>query len=111
MEQLNLKLTLNANGSIKASWSKITGATRYQAYMSPVGASYVLYNEKNLTTTSYTSEANLEANKQYQVTVIAYGKSSTITSDGKKILIPLGYYNNTPLSVPANVKATADAVS
>ncbi len=111
MEQLNLKLTLKSNGSIKASWSKITGAVRYHAIMCPVGKTYAIYNEKKLTGTSYTSPENLDANQQYEVIVTAYSSSKELASDGKKILIPHGFYDNTPLTVPANVKATADTVS
>ena len=36
MEQLNLKLTLNKNVSVTASWSPIAGAIKYTAYMYPI---------------------------------------------------------------------------
>ncbi len=111
MEQLNLKLTLNQNGSVTASWSKITGAIRYEAYMYPIGESYAIYNEKNLVTTSYTSEAGLKANKQYKVVVAAYSSSQMIVSDGGQVLISSDFYNNIPLDVPKNVRAVSDTIS
>lgn len=111
MAQLNLNLTLNSNGSITASWSPVAGAIRYHAYMYQVGKSNAIYNETNLTTTSYTSQADLEANQQYKVTVVAYSSNASLDSEGGQVLIPLEFYNNTPLGVPLNVKATADTVS
>ena len=85
MEQLNLVLTLNKNGSITASWSAITNVVRYTAYMSQIGEDHSIYNEKNLLTTSYTSPANLEPNHQYRVIVVAYTDgSSENVSDGKE---------------------------
>ncbi len=111
MEQLNLKLTLNQNGSITASWSPIAGAVRYHAYMRIAGQSYAIYNETQLVSTSYTSRSNLEDNKQYEVVVIAYGSSAQLASDGKTILLPSGFYQNTPFAAPQNVRATADASS
>ena len=72
MEQLNLKLKLNDNGSITATWSPITGATRYHAYMyKSCSEKYIVYNEKNLHTTSYTSKAGVEANRSYEVVLVA----------------------------------------
>lgn len=111
MEQLNLKLTLNKNGSVTASWSPIAGAIKYTAYMYPLGATYMIYNKTNLTSTSYTSQANLADNTQYDVVVYAYGDGSTLASDKKRILIPLGHYEDRTLSVPENVRATATANS
>lgn len=111
MEQLNLKLTLNKNGSITANWSPITGAVRYHVHMVPVGKSYMIYNEKNITATSYTSRSNLDANQQYQVVLVAYSSSKTLADASAKVLIPIDFYRNLPLTVPQNVKATADTVS
>lgn len=112
MEQLNLQLTLNKAGSITASWSKITGAVRYHAYMYIVGASYSIYNETNLVTTSYTSVDELEANKQYKVIVAAYNSSGmTIVSESKIILIGADFYNDTPLPIPQNIKAVSSAIT
>ena len=111
MEQLNLQLTLNQNGSITASWSPIAGAVRYHAYMRIVGQSYAIYNETQLTSTSYTSRSNLEDNQQYEVVVAAYGSSVLLVSDGEKILLPLGFYKDTSLGVPQNVRAISDLSS
>lgn len=113
MQQLNLKLTLNDNGSITASWSPITGAAKYTAFMQPVGKSYMIYNETNLRTTSYTSRANLEDNTQYKVVVTAYdSKSMKIVSAGAQQLIKSGFYRDKqPLGVPQNVTAVSDVIS
>ena len=111
MEQLNLKLTLNSNGSITASWSAVSNVTRYKAYMFPVGKSYTIYNETELHTTSYTSPADLEANQQYKVVLEAVRSSGGSLSDGAQILIPSDFYDNQPISTPQNVNATADTVS
>ncbi|MCX4353600.1 MAG: fibronectin type III domain-containing protein, partial [Lachnospiraceae bacterium] len=110
MEQLNLRYTINSNGSITASWDAISGAVRYHAYMYIRGKG-TIYNETNLTTTSYTSRPDLDANEFYQVTVVAYGASTSLTSDGARILIPSDFYNNIPLDIPQNITAAAGPVS
>lgn len=113
MQQLNLNLTLNNNGSITATWSPITGAVRYSAMMVPLGQRVAIYNETNLRTTSYTSRANLVDNTQYDVTLTAYNSSNmVITSAGKRMLIKSGFYRDKqPLAVPQNVKAISSVVS
>ena len=111
MEQLNLKLKLNDNGSITATWSPITGATRYHAYMYKSGSEkYIVYNEKNLHTTSYTSKAGLEANRSYEVVLVAYTSKGTV-SDGGKVLILSDFYINKTLAVPRNIKAVPAVTS
>jgi hypothetical protein len=112
MEQLNLELTLNQNGSITANWSEITGATRYKAVMHQTGKSYVIYIEQNLATTSYTSEAGLKANEIYEVVVAAYNNNSVVmVSEGKTILIHNDFYDNLPLEIPQDVSATPSDTS
>lgn len=111
MEQLNLKLTLNENGSITANWSRITGAVRYHVYMYTPGKDYMYYNEANLTTTSYTSAPGLEANRQYKVIAAAYSSNVHIVSDSQQVLISSDFYNKLPLDIPKNVKAVADTIS
>ena len=110
MEQLNLRCTINSNGSITASWDAISGAVRYHAYMHIKGKG-TIYNETNLTVTSYTSRPDLDANEFYQVTVVAYGPSTSLTSDGVRILLPSDFYNNVPLDIPQNINAAAGPVS
>ncbi|MCM1056093.1 MAG: fibronectin type III domain-containing protein [Firmicutes bacterium] len=111
MGVLNVKLTLNSNGSITANWSAVSNATRYTAIMYPVGNSYAIYNETNLHTTSYTSRANLSENQQYSVTVTAIRSSGGNVSEAAKVLIPLDFYDNQPISAPQNVRAVADTTS
>ncbi len=111
MGQLNLRLTLNANGSITASWSAAASVTRYTAIMYQTGKSYAIYNETNLHTTSYTSRADLEANQQYSVTVTAIRSSGGNLSEAAKILIPSDFYDIQPIAVPQNVRAVADTSS
>ena len=107
MEQLNLQVTLNNDGSITARWSAVSNVVRYDAYIQRVGQSVLVCRDSNLHTTSYTSPAGLAANAQYNVSVIAYLSPSGNVSDGKRILIPLDFYDNQPLGVPKNVKAVA----
>lgn len=111
MEQLNLTLTLNSNGSITANWSGVTNLIRYHAYMYVRGEGHTIYNETNLMATTYTSKPDLEANKQYTVNVVAYRSSGGNISEGKEILIRSDFYNNVPLSTPGNIEAVADAAS
>ncbi|MDL2300869.1 DUF6531 domain-containing protein, partial [Lachnospiraceae bacterium OttesenSCG-928-D06] len=106
--KLNLKLNLNDNGSITSSWTPIEGAVRYHLYMHTPGYTYMYFNEANLTTTSYTSMANLTDNLQYQVTLAAYNSSNIcIDSEGGKVLILLGFYDDKPLGIPDNIKASS----
>lgn len=111
MEQLNLKLTLNENGSITANWSRITGAVRYHAYIAIGGTGYAAYNKENLTTTSFTTDPGLEVSKQYKAVVIAYNSAGmSITSDGESVYIYYDFYNKTPLEVPQKIKAVPGTV-
>ena len=110
MEQLNLRYTINSNGSITASWDSISNAVEYSAFMYAEKGG-VIYYEKNLTVTSYTSRPNLEANMIYKLVVVAYGPSTSLTSDGARILIPSDFYNNIPLDIPQNITAAASPVS
>ncbi len=110
MEQLNLRYTINSDGSITASWDSISNAVEYSAFMYAEKGG-VIYYEKNLTVTSYTSRPNLEANMIYKLVVVAYGPSTSLTSDGARILIPSDFYNNIPLDIPQNITAAASPVS
>ena len=75
------------------------------------GKKVAIFHKEKYYGTSYTSPADLEANEMYRVVVTAYKSSGANVSDGKEILIPSDFYKNTPLSVPQNVVATADAAS
>lgn len=110
MEQLNLRYTINSDGSITAIWDSISNAVEYSAYMYAEKGG-VIYYEKNLTVTSYTSRPNLEANMIYKLVVVAYGPSTSLTSDGARILLPSDFYNNIPLDIPQNITAAAGPVS
>lgn len=107
MSELNLKLTLNSNGSITANWDSVANLVRYTALIYQIGKSTAIVNEQNWMTNSITTPANLAAGQQYQVTISAVRSSGYTLSDGKSILIPSGFYDNVPLDVPQNVKATA----
>lgn len=108
MGLLNLTLTLNSNGSITARWSAVSNVARYTALMVPVGSSAAIYYEKDLHVTSYTSKSNLAANQQYRVTVTAIlNTGQQGASEAATILIPSDFYDNQPLDVPQNVRATA----
>ena len=111
MEQLNLKVSLNKNGSIKCVWSPIPKAHHYEVRVHQLGKSYLINKEENWKKTSYTSKANLEANQQYDVIVVAYSKTTSLTSDGKRILIKWNFYDNAPLNPPKKIWAQADTSS
>lgn len=111
MGQLILKLTLNANGSITASWSAAVNMIKYTALMRQVGKDQAIYNATNLYTTYYTSRTNLEANQQYEVTVEAIRSAGGNLGDKVRILIPSDFYDNQPIAVPRNVRAIADTSS
>lgn len=111
-EQLNLQLTLNADGSITANWSPITDLKRYMYYVSAIGEDVAICIDNNYLGTTFTTPAGLEANKQYRVLVVGYKNSSTVTvSDAKTILIHNDFYKNLPLDIPQNITATASTVS
>lgn len=111
MEQLKLILTLNNNGSITARWSAVSNLIRYKIYMYPLGQSYMIYNQQDWHSTTYTSEANLPANKQYKVVLEAVRSSGGNISDAKQVLIPSDFYDNQPIGTPKNIKAVADTIS
>ncbi len=111
MEQLNLRVTLNSNGSVTSSWSSVSNLLWYEVTMYWKGKKVAIFHKEKYYGTSYTSPADLEANEMYRVVVTAYKSSGANVSDGKEILIPSDFYKNTPLSVPQNVTATADAAS
>lgn len=107
-EVLNLRVTLNPDGSMTANWDPISDIKRYKIYIRAVGASVLVCRHDDLQVTTYTSPAGLEQNKQYDVTLVAQRNSLPFTiSDGKRILIPWDHYNKLPLDVPQNIKATA----
>lgn len=107
-EVLNLKVTLNSNGSLTANWNSISDLKMYTIMIWAVGADVLICRNDDLKTNTYTSPADLADNKQYNVLVVAH-KTTTVStiSEQVKILIPLGHYNNLPLDVPQNVNATA----
>ncbi len=111
MEPLNLTLTLNPEGSLTAAWEAIPGAERYHALLRQAGEKVAIYNEENLTATRHTSKSGLEAGRQYEATVTAYGGGTSLASQGCRLLIPWDFYESSVLPVPANVRAAADATS
>ncbi len=62
------KATVNANGSFKLSWNKVTGATKYGIYMKQTNGSYKWI--KTVTGTSW-STAVAQYGKQYSYKVLA----------------------------------------
>ncbi len=109
MEQLNLKLTLNYEGSITASWNSISDTTHYMIYMYTQLERNTIYIERNLagTATSYTSVPNLKANTVYKVVLAAYSDTQGVISDGGDVLILSDFYKHLPLGIPENIEETA----
>ena len=62
------KATVNANGSFKLSWNKVTGATKYGIYMKQTNGSYKWI--KTVTGTSW-STATAQYGKQYSYKILA----------------------------------------
>lgn len=102
MATINLKLSLNSNGSITANWTAISGAERYQVFVGEVGKSYLLEREDYCYSTTYTTKPNFAAGKQYKVQVLIVNVINA--GDLQKILIPYDFYDNQPLDVPQNIK-------
>ncbi len=63
-----LKATINANGTFKLSWNKVTGADKYELYIKQADGSYKLM--KTTTATSFTT-AFATYGKQYSYKVLA----------------------------------------
>lgn len=113
MEQLNLKVTLNKNGSFTITWSRISNAINYELQLynvTPIIYTYI--NEKNLVSTTYTTKGNFPHNEQYDIVVSANSSTnSNIMDEGVRILIPWGFYDNYPLGIPEKISAKATTTS
>ncbi len=68
LQATTAKVTVNANGSFKLSWNKVTGATKYGIYMKQANGSYKWI--KTVTGTSWTT-AVAAYGKQYTYKVLA----------------------------------------
>ncbi len=68
LQATTAKVTVNANGSFKISWNKVTGATKYGIYMKQANGSYKWI--KTVTGTSFTT-AVAAYGKQYTYKVLA----------------------------------------
>ena len=68
LQATTAKVTVNANGSFKLSWNKVTGATKYGIYMKQANGSYKWI--KTVTGTSFTT-AVAAYGKQYSYKVLA----------------------------------------
>ena len=68
LQATTAKVTVNANGSFKISWNKVTGATKYGIYMKQANGSYKWI--KTVTGTSW-STAVAAYGKQYTYKVLA----------------------------------------
>ncbi len=67
LQATTAKVTVNANGSFKISWNKVTGATKYGIYMKQANGSYKWI--KTVTGTSFTT-AVATYGKQYSYKVL-----------------------------------------
>ena len=67
LQSTTAKVTVNANGSFKISWNKVTGATKYGIYMKQSNGSYKWI--KTVTGTSWTT-GTAQYNKQYSYKVL-----------------------------------------
>lgn len=114
MANLNLAATLNKNGSITTTWSRVSGGVRYQLGIHTPGNDFMWYNEQNLPGTSFTTDPSLGSGKWYWIQLYVYtGTDHKVWtySEVVKIFIPYDFYDNVPMTVPQNIKAAADTVS
>lgn len=98
----NLKASAVTKNSVKLSWSKVTGADRYEVYMSTNGKSWS--RRATVTTASYTVKS-LKSNKKYYFKVRAVdgtakgsfssGKSATTLLSTPKATLSAGKKNLT----------------
>ena len=71
------KVAVNANGSFKISWNKVTGATKYSVYYKQPNGSYKWL--KTVTGTSYTTVVG-QYGKQYSYKVLAANNNKSANS-------------------------------
>ncbi len=104
---LKVTLKLNKNGSITTSWNSVSGAVKYKATLAARYSSTAIYNRSDLKTTTYTSDANLPAGKEYYANVYAFNSTKQIAYGTASIEIPWDYYYSDELGIPQNIKAEA----
>ena len=106
MEDIKLTLTLNNNGSITANWLVLPGMVKQKVELWEVGKSYGIEVNDNWQGNSYTTRANLPANKQYNFKVTETGNGVTLGGDTQKILIRYDFYDNQPMGNVQNIQIT-----
>lgn len=107
----NLKATVNKNGSITATWSRVSGAVNYAVNIHIPNVGYVYESPRlSASTTSIVSGTGLKEGKTYEVVLyIVYSNSKKWES--VKVTIPYGFYDDVPLGVPANIIATPTTIN
>lgn len=89
---INLTVTINKNGSMTVSWPAVANTAKYSGMVTIPKLGVMYYDNKNLTTTSFTTEANLPVKKEYKITVYAFSKKNIQLATGTKyVTIPDGY--------------------
>ncbi len=106
MADINLKLTLNDNGSITANWTVLPGMIKQRIDFWEVGKSYGIEVNDDWHGSSYTTKANLPANKQYYFKVVQIGNGIELGGDRQKILIRYDFYDNQPMGAVQNIVIT-----
>ena len=82
LQATTAKVTVNANGSFKLSWNKVTGATKYGIYMKQANGSYKWI--KTVTGTSWTT-AVAAYGKQYSYKVLAANNNKSADAFGNVV--------------------------
>ncbi len=103
---IKLQLKLNDDGSITANWIILPGMVKQKVYVSRVKSGYGVEWNYDWLDNSYTTQAGLSANNQYDFRVEQIGEHVSIGGDVKRILIPSDFYDNKPIDVPQNIKIT-----
>lgn len=112
--ELKLAASFNKDGSITTTWIRVPDGVRYQLGIHTPGNDFMWYNEQDLKGTSFTTDPNLESGKWYWIQLYVYtGTDHKLWtySEVVKLFMPSDFYDNVPMTVPRNIKATADTVS
>lgn len=111
-KDFNLKVKLNSDGSITSTWDFVPGAERYYINIHiPPNDGYVYESSMISPSINYNvSTPGIKDGVTYEV-ILYVGSGKETEGQKVRINIPYGFYDNTPMTVPQNIKASANALS